>query len=66
MTTGSPRYSLRVAAGPDYDPATHQEVFVNSDKNLTIENDHGTVNLCVRIQDFIGVALFLEDFQPSR
>ncbi|KAL1957283.1 hypothetical protein VTO42DRAFT_6189 [Malbranchea cinnamomea] len=50
-----PSYTLRVAAGPSYDPLTHQEVVVNSEQPLLIENEHGTVRLNVRIQDYTGL-----------
>lgn len=57
MSSNPPKYKLRVAAGPSYDPDTHQDVLVNSEKNLSIENEHGTINLCVRIQDYTGTSI---------
>jgi hypothetical protein len=48
-------YRLRVTAGPEYDPATHQLVGINSEETLWIENEHAIVNLCVRVQDYTGV-----------
>jgi len=48
-------YRLKVTAGPEYDPSTHQIVPVNSDQTLRIENEHAIINLCVRIQDYSGL-----------
>lgn len=47
-------YRLKVTAGPDYDPKTHQIVQVNADKTLRIENEHSIVSACVRVQDYDG------------
>jgi hypothetical protein len=47
-------YRLKVTAGPEYDPSTHQIVPVNSDQTLRIENEHAIINLCVRVQDYTG------------
>lgn len=52
----SPNYRLKVTAGPEYDTSTHQVVPVNSNKTIRFENQHATVNLCVRIQDYTGVS----------
>ena len=54
MGTVDKKYRLKVAAGPEYDPKTHQIVPVNADKTLTIENEHSVVNACVRIQGYNG------------
>ncbi|OQD77458.1 hypothetical protein PENDEC_c002G04333 [Penicillium decumbens] len=48
-----PKYRLKVTAGGDYDPSTHQTVSVNSD-TLRIENERITLDLAVRIQDYKG------------
>ncbi|OJJ56464.1 hypothetical protein ASPSYDRAFT_1140414 [Aspergillus sydowii CBS 593.65] len=48
------RYRLKVTAGPDYDPATHQDVPVNEDQTLYISNSHASTNLAVRIQNYTG------------
>lgn len=53
------RYRLKVTAGPDYDPATHQDVPVNEDQTLYISNSHASTNLAVRIQNYTG------NFSPS-
>lgn len=50
------RYRLKVTAGSSYDPATHQLVPVNEDRSLRIENEHASVSLCVRIQDYTGIS----------
>ncbi|KAJ5574402.1 uncharacterized protein N7459_008829, partial [Penicillium hispanicum] len=46
-------WRLKVTAGPDYDPATHQTVQVNSD-TLQFDSDRATVNLNVSIQNYVG------------
>ncbi|KAJ6044051.1 uncharacterized protein N7446_002248 [Penicillium canescens] len=51
--TNAHKYRLRVTAGPEYDPNTHQVVPVNGE-TLRIENDHAIISLCVRIQDYTG------------
>ncbi|EAS29282.3 uncharacterized protein CIMG_08028 [Coccidioides immitis RS] len=51
----SERYTLKVTAGPTYDPKTHQIVPVNADETLTIETEHTTAKLCVRIRDYNGL-----------
>ncbi|KAF7589289.1 hypothetical protein BBP40_004509 [Aspergillus hancockii] len=50
----TPKYRLKVTAGPSYDTSTHQLVPVNEDQTLRIENEHAVVSLCVRIQDYTG------------
>ena len=50
----TPKYRLKVTAGPSYDPFTHQLVPVNDDQTLRIENEHAITSLCVRIQDYTG------------
>ena len=52
--TGSSKYRVKVTAGTEYNPDTHQPVPVNGNQTLRIENQHATVSLCVRIQDFTG------------
>ncbi|KMU80379.1 hypothetical protein CISG_02230 [Coccidioides immitis RMSCC 3703] len=52
----SERYTLKVTAGPTYDPKTHQIVPVNADETLTIETEHTTAKLCVRIRDYNGAS----------
>ncbi|KAJ5684467.1 uncharacterized protein N7477_000812 [Penicillium maclennaniae] len=47
------KYRIKVTAGPDYDPATHQNVHVNGD-TLRIDNDRVTLDLAIRIQDYKG------------
>lgn len=49
------RYRLKVTAGPEYDPKTHQMVPVNQDQTLRIENSHAIVSLCVRVQNYTGI-----------
>ncbi|GMF79411.1 unnamed protein product [Aspergillus oryzae] len=48
----TPKYRLKVTAGPSYDPSTHQLVPVNEDQTLRIENEHAITSLCVRIRDY--------------
>lgn len=48
------KYRLKVTAGTQYDPATHQIVPVNRDETVRIDNDLATVSLGVRIQDYNG------------
>jgi hypothetical protein len=60
--TKEPKYRLKVTAGEDYDPTTHQTVSVNADI-LRIENDHVTVDLAVRIQDYKGNSLAIASKQ---
>lgn len=55
------KYRLRVTAGPEYDPETHQAVSVNSNETLVIENQHMKVHLCTRIQDYNGKKAPLEN-----
>lgn len=54
------KYRLKVTAGPDYDPKTHQLVPVNKDQTLQFENEHAIVSLCVRIQDYTGMLLWTQ------
>jgi hypothetical protein len=58
LKTGVPKYRLRVSAGADYDPVTHQVVPVNGE-TLRIDNEHATVSLCVRIQNYTGKEISL-------
>ena len=51
--TNAHSYRLKVTAGADYDPKTHQLVPVNGE-SIRIENEHATVSLCVRIQNYKG------------
>lgn len=53
LKTGAHKYRLKVTAGADYDPDTHQVVPVNGE-TLRIDNEHATVSLCVRIQGYTG------------
>lgn len=55
-SSGAHKYRLKVTAGAEYDPATHQVVPVNGE-TLRIDNEHATVSLCVRINDYTGGAL---------
>lgn len=55
-TEKASKYCLRVTAGPDYDPATHQDVPVNQDKTLRISSGHASISLALRIQDFTGIS----------
>ncbi|OJJ89350.1 DUF1769 domain-containing protein [Aspergillus glaucus CBS 516.65] len=48
------KYRLKVTAGTQYDPSTHQLVPVNGDETVRIDNDLATVSLAVRIQDYNG------------
>lgn len=64
MSSSYPKYKLRVTAGPDYDPITHQDVLVNSEEHIAIENEHGTINLCVRIQDYAGMPIIPQMSKP--
>lgn len=58
LKTGEPKYRLSVSAGADYDPVTHQVVPVNGE-TLRIDNEHATVSLCVRIQNYTGKVISL-------
>jgi len=55
MSDDHEKYLLRVTAGPDYDPATHQIVPVNAPEAIEIENEHMTARLNVRIQGYRGL-----------
>ncbi|KAI9051819.1 hypothetical protein LZ554_004081 [Drepanopeziza brunnea f. sp. 'monogermtubi'] len=48
-------YVLRVTAGPAYDTKTHQIVPVNDASPITIDTEHITVDLNVRIQSYRGL-----------
>ncbi|PLB45485.1 DUF1769-domain-containing protein [Aspergillus steynii IBT 23096] len=48
------KYRLKVTAGSEYSPDTHRIVPVNEDRTLRIDNEHATISLCVRIQDYTG------------
>lgn len=52
--TDARKYRVKVTAGTEYDPNTHQPVPVNGNQTLRIENEHATVTLCVRIQNYTG------------
>ncbi|KAL2216681.1 hypothetical protein M432DRAFT_75954 [Thermoascus aurantiacus ATCC 26904] len=54
MGLAGSRYRLKVTAGPEYDPRTHQTVPVNQDETLRLENAHAIVSLCVRVQNYTG------------
>lgn len=49
------KYRLKVTAGTEYDPTTHQSVPVNGDQTVVIDNELATVSLSVRIQDYSGI-----------
>lgn len=54
VQSGKPsKYRLAVAAGLDYDPATHKPVEVNG-KTMRLDDDRATFDLNVRIQDYTG------------
>lgn len=61
-TNNTNNYRLKVTAGPDYDPSTHQVVPVNSDQTLRFENSHAIVNVCVRIQGYTGTHSWIISF----
>ncbi|KAL2813545.1 hypothetical protein BJX63DRAFT_421189 [Aspergillus granulosus] len=52
--TKSPKYRLKVTAGADYNPSTHQDVPVNEPQTLRIDNDQATTHLSVRIRNYTG------------
>lgn len=52
-------YRLQVTAGPAYDTSTHRIVPVNGSETMTIESEHMTIALAVRIQDYTGTTRFL-------
>ncbi|CAL5870059.1 uncharacterized protein PFLUO_LOCUS4293 [Penicillium psychrofluorescens] len=60
-SSGAHKYRLKVTAGAEYDPATHQVVPVNGE-TLRIDNEHATVSLCVRINDYTG---YPDDAPPT-
>lgn len=53
-TNDAQKYRLKVTAGSEYNPDTHRIVPVNEDRTLRIDNEHATISLCVRIQDYTG------------
>lgn len=57
MGLAGSRYRLKVTAGPEYDPRTHQTVPVNQDETLRLENAHAIVSLCVRVQNYTGISI---------
>ncbi|KAI9039010.1 DUF1769 domain-containing protein [Aspergillus affinis] len=48
------KYRLKVTAGSEYNPDSHRIVPVNENQPLCIDNEHATISLCVRIQDYTG------------
>ena len=50
------KYRLKVTAGTEYDPTTHQSVPVNGDQTVMIDNELATVSLSVRLQDYNGIS----------
>lgn len=48
------KYRLKVTAGTEYDPTTHQCVPVNGEQTVRIDNELATVCLSVRIRDYNG------------
>lgn len=50
------KYRLKVTAGTEYDPTTHQSVPVNGNQTVMIDNELATVSLSVRIQDYNGIS----------
>ncbi|KAH8423087.1 DUF1769 domain-containing protein [Aspergillus melleus] len=53
-STDAQKYRLKVTAGSEYNPDTHRIVPVNENQPLRIDNEHATISLCVRIQDYTG------------
>ncbi|KAI9672173.1 MAG: hypothetical protein M1831_001987 [Alyxoria varia] len=51
-TATTPKYVLKVSAGPSYDKSTHTPVQVNSPKAISFANDFVDVRLKVRIRDY--------------
>ncbi|OCK86123.1 DUF1769-domain-containing protein [Lepidopterella palustris CBS 459.81] len=49
------QYILKVTAGHSYNPATHQDVHVNSSKPIAISSEHIDARIHVRIKDFRGL-----------
>ena len=49
------KYRLKITAGSEYNPDTHRIVPVNETQPLRIDNEHATISLCVRIQDYTGM-----------
>lgn len=50
------KYSLRVTAGPNYDPSTHTLVSVNTPHPTKISSSLGSALISVRIQNYRGMA----------
>ncbi|KAF2476680.1 DUF1769-domain-containing protein [Lindgomyces ingoldianus] len=48
-------YILRVTAGHSYNPKTHQDVHVNSEKPVNISSDHIDAQIHIRIKDYRGL-----------
>lgn len=48
------QYVVRVTAGATYDPSTHQDVLVNTEKPVHISSDLIDAKIHVRIKDFRG------------
>lgn len=59
-------YLLRVTAGPSYDTSHHQPIAVNGPTSIHIDNEHATVNLHVRIQNYRGRPQLPTPVPPSR
>ena len=53
--TSTPKYVLKVSAGPSYDASTHIPVQVNRSKAVTFANEFMDVKLKVRIRDYDGL-----------
>ncbi|KAL5118635.1 hypothetical protein ACEQ8H_003486 [Pleosporales sp. CAS-2024a] len=49
------KYLLQVTAGPNYDPATQQDVPVNGQDHVLVESDLVTAYIKVRIKDYHGL-----------
>ena len=54
MAPNPAEVSVRVTAGPAYDPATHQTVLVNAATPTHISSETCTLDLSVRIRNFKG------------
>lgn len=51
------KYTLRVTAGPSYDPSTHRVVAVNGHEPTSFESDVMSTQIRVRIKDYHGALL---------
>ncbi|KAF2702733.1 DUF1769-domain-containing protein [Pleomassaria siparia CBS 279.74] len=49
------QYILRVTAGPTYDTSTHENVYVNTAKPITISTEHIDASVIVRVKDYRGL-----------